>query len=149
MLFAAYSFGRYAKKNYAAFVPLLCMAAFMLHPIGSQVWYYSLYWLIPPLAHLFAKRLFFRSLGATFTAHAIGSTLWLYAIPMPPEAWIMLIPIVAFERILFAAGISISYVVLNTVLDKLEAIVPSEIVHVNPAYVISKGMFSNMLKLRA
>jgi len=144
MVIAAIYFGRYGikgLKNFAAFVPLVCMALFMLHPVGQQAWYYSLYWLIPVAAHLFGKRLFFRSLGATFTAHAIGSVIFLYTIPSTPMLWITLIPIVAFERTMFALGITVSYVGFNTVLSKLDNIVPRKLVNVDPRYVISKKMF--------
>jgi hypothetical protein len=85
--------------------------------VGSQVWYYSLYWLIPMVLYFAPKNLFLRSLGSTFTAHAIGSVLFLYSIPTAPALWIMLLPIVAIERLVFAAGISASFVAFNSVLD--------------------------------
>jgi len=142
MIFAAYYFGKFGVKSLKGalipIVPLICMALFMLHPIGGQAWYYSLYWLIPLIAFLFfKKRLFARSLGATFTAHAIGSTVWLYSIPMTVQQWQALIPIVAYERILFAAGISVSFIVFNTVLAKLEHLLPSEIISIDYSYVLS------------
>ncbi|OIO21307.1 hypothetical protein COV61_02760 [Candidatus Micrarchaeota archaeon CG11_big_fil_rev_8_21_14_0_20_47_5] len=103
-------------------IPILCMALFILHPIGGQVWYYSLYWLIPALMLvLFPGRLIARSLGSTFSAHAAGSVAFLYLLPSTPALWLTLIPIVAFERGLFAGGIAVSYVVANTLLEKLSA----------------------------
>ncbi|MEW6295266.1 MAG: hypothetical protein AB1467_03135 [Candidatus Diapherotrites archaeon] len=143
MIFAAYYFGKFGVKSLKGalipIVPLICMALFILHPIGGQVWYYSLYWLIPLIAFLFfKKRLFARSLGATFTAHAIGSTVWLYTIPMAASQWQMLIPIVAYERILFAAGISVSFIAFNSVLAKLERLLPSEIISIDARYVLFK-----------
>lgn len=140
MLFAAYYFGT-RKARLSAAIPIVCMALFMLHPVGSQAWYFSLYWLIPALARFLPKRLFAKSLGATFTAHAIGSTIFLYTIPTVPELWIMLIPVVAFERFLFASGISISYVLMNTFLAKVEHLVPAEVVSINQDYVLSKRFF--------
>jgi hypothetical protein len=136
MLFAAYYFGTESKKSLGAWVSVACMFLFWMHPIGSQVWFYPLYWLIPPLAkYVFPRNLFTKSLGATFTAHAVGSILFLYTIPTMPELWIMLIPIVAIERLIFALGISGSYITVNTVLSRI----PSDAVHVNPRYVLFSG----------
>jgi len=137
MLFAALYFAKYGKGKFIqAAVPLACMALFMLHPIGSQAWYYSLYWLIPAIALLVPEHLFLRSLGATFTAHAIGGIIWLYFIPTTPAFWLALIPIVAFERFLFAAGISASYVAMNTLFARVEAIAKSGIISLDRRYVL-------------
>lgn len=138
MIFAAIYFGLYAKKkfNFTAVIPLIAMALFILHPVGQQAWYYSLYWLIPVIATGFSKRLFFRSLGATFTAHSIGSVAFLYSIPTTPELWLMLIPIVAVERILFALGISVSFIGFTTVLAKLEHFIPEKVFSVDKRYTI-------------
>jgi len=120
MLFAVYYFAS-KKRVVSAVIPAVCMFLFIIHPIGQQVWFFSLYWLIPIAGKLLPKnvpgQLFFRSFGATFTAHAIGSTLWLYTVPMEAGAWLSLIPVVAYERLLFGLGIAGSYVVFNTVLD--------------------------------
>lgn len=142
MLFAAYYFGVYGKKkNLVAAIPIICMALFMLHPVGQQVWFYSLYWLIPLGAKIFKNNLFLRSLGTTFTAHAIGSVIFLYTIPTDPGLWAMLIPIVAFERGLFASGIAVSYIGFNTVLSKLESILPKKLINIERKYVLSKNLF--------
>ncbi len=144
MLFAAFYFGAIKKslhKKISIIIPLICMALFMVHPIGREAWVYSLYWLIPVIAKLFSKNLFFRSLGATFTAHAIGSTIWLYSIPMTSMQWLGLIPIVALERLLFAIGISVSFIAVNTVLHKIEHIIPKEIVSIDKKYILSKKLF--------
>lgn len=137
MLFAAVYFASKSKK-FSTIIPLICMAAFILHPVGRQAWYYSLFWLIPIAAKLFPNRLFLRSLGSTFTAHAIGSAIWIWLIPMPASAWTTLIPVTFVERVLFAAGISVSFIVFNTLLDKLEAIVPSDFVIIEKQYVLSR-----------
>ena len=142
MLFAVYYFGS-KKKVVSAVVPLVCMGLFIIHPVGKVAWFFSLYWLIPLLGKILPKnwpgQLVFKSLGATFTAHAIGSVLWLYTIPMPAEAWIGLIPVVAYERFLFAAGIGGSYVLFNTVLnyvvDKWKLEVP---LFLDKKYVLGK-----------
>lgn len=138
MIFAAIYFGLYAKKkfNFTAVIPLIAMALFVIHPVGQQVWFYSLYWLIPVLAAVFSKRLFFRSLGATFTAHSIGSVVWLYTIPSTPVLWLALIPIVAVERLAFALGISVSFVAFTTVLAKLENYIPQKVLSVDKRYTL-------------
>jgi len=140
MIFAAAYFGFYAKKqfNYTAVIPLLAMIAFLLHPVGQQAWVYSLYWLIPVIATVFSKRLFFRSLGSTFTAHSIGSVVWLYTFPSTPEFWLLLIPIVAVERLLFALGISVSFIGFTTVLSKLENFIPEKVLSIDKRYTLSK-----------
>jgi len=118
MVFAAWYFVNY-KKNYAMLaIPAIAMAMFFLHPIGSQVWYYALYWLIPIAAFFLRENLWLRSLGASFTAHAVGSIAFLYTFTTSPELWLMLIPIVAIERFVFATGIASSYYIFNTVLNK-------------------------------
>lgn len=148
MLFAAVYFASQRSKlsKASAVIPLVCMALFWLHPTGQAAWYYALYWLIPPLAMIFSKRLFLKSLGATFTAHAIGSTIWLYTMPMPAEAWIALIPVVFMERVLFALGITVSFVAVNTVLSRLETIIPSGAINVFPNYILSKKLFLSLKK---
>lgn len=122
MVFAAYYFGT-KKRNLSVIVPLIAIAAFVLHPIGRQVWFFSLYWTIPIIIKLlpakYSNSLPLKSLGATFTAHSVGGAAWIYTVPMTAGQWIALIPIVAYERLLFAAGIGISYVVFNAVLDKV------------------------------
>lgn len=145
MLFAALYFAAYSKgaagsralgRLAPAAVSLVCMALFIANPIGRQAWYYSLYWLVPAIVLLLPENLFLRSLGSTFTAHAIGGVIWIYLIPTTPAFWMMLIPIVAFERTMFALGITGSYFALNTVLSKIEAIAKSGMVSIDRRYVL-------------
>lgn len=137
MLFASYYFVKFGKgKLVQVIVPLACIILFISHPVGAQAWFFSLYWLIPALATLFPLRLFARSLGATFTAHAIGGVVWLYLLPTTPAFWVALIPIVAFERLMFASGISVSYVAFNTLLARVEFIVKSGVVAIDGRYVL-------------
>ncbi len=122
MLFAAYYFARIDTKRFDAVgigVPLACMALFMMTPAGAQAWYYSLYWLIPVVVRVagWSKNLVARSLGATFTAHAIGSVIFAYSLPYTAAQWAALMPVTAYERLLFAAGIAVSYVAFTTLLD--------------------------------
>jgi hypothetical protein len=139
MVFAAFYFAKYQKgKIEGALVGLICMALFIIHPIGSQVWYYSLYWLIPLLAVIIKDNLLLRSFGSTFTAHAVGSTIWLYFVPSTPEMWVLLIPIVAYERTIFALGISLTYYAFNTVFSKIDAIAKSEAIVIDKRYALFK-----------
>ncbi len=137
MLFAAIYFGT-KKKKLAAIVPLACIAAFVLHPVGMQSWYYSLLWVIPFAATLFRKNLFAKALGSTFTAHAVGATAFLYAVPTAPELWAMLLPITLAERFVFACGISLSFIAFNSVLSFAESRIPLGILRLDKEYAIGK-----------
>ncbi len=143
---AALYFGMRKYKTLVAIIPLICMILFIMHPEGRQAWYYSLYWLIPIIASFVKRSLVLNSLGATFSAHALGSIAFLYAFNLPAEIWIALIPIVFLERMLFACGIAVSYVVMNTVADKLAATLSIRTLKrmVQPKYVASKELLSNL-----
>src|SRR3989344_5980978 len=141
MLFAAWYFG--TKKDKLSFlVPVAAIILFVAHPVGRQVWFFALFWTIPIIIKLLPKkygeRAFLRSLGATFTAHAVGGAMWNYIVPMTPAAWIALIPIVIYERLLFAGGITASYVGLNTLLDKLDSKTKSDYISTDKRYVLFK-----------
>lgn len=91
-------------------LPLTCMILFIAHPVGAQSFAYSLYWLIPVILYFMPqKNTFFTALSSTFVAHALGAVIWLYALSMTPEVWNSLIPIVAIERLLFAAGMVVMH----------------------------------------
>lgn len=183
MLFAAWYFG--AKKDKLSFlIPIAAIILFVAHPVGRQVWFFSLFWTIPVLMKAFdgkfseklivgavllamgiimyivqpAFRAWWfilaligiialaykfssissKSLGATFTAHAVGGAMWNYIVPMTKAAWISLIPIVIFERLLFAGGIAVAFVAINSLLDKLDAKTKAEYVNVDKRYVLFK-----------
>ncbi len=123
MVVAAIYFGM-KKKPFGIIVPLLSIIAFIAHPIGRTVWFFTLYWTIPIIVKLLPERyrnnILIKSLGTTFTAHAVGGAIWIYTVPMTAEQWIGLIPVVAYERLLFAVGIAGSYILVNTLLDKLD-----------------------------
>jgi hypothetical protein len=137
MLFAALYFAKYSRNRlFGAAVPLFCMALFILHPVGGQAWIYSLYWLVPLIALLLPEHLFLRSLGATMTAHSIGSVIWLYSFASTPAFWMALIPVVAFERLLFALGISGIYIAFNTLFSRVEAIAKSGFMFIEEKYVL-------------
>lgn len=141
MLFAAWYFG--AKKDKLSFlVPIIAIILFVAHPIGRQVWFFSLFWTLPIIIKMLPKKYsdkaFLKSLGATFTAHAVGGAMWNYITVMTPAAWIALIPVVIYERFLFASGITISFVLFNTLLDKLDAKTKDEYLNVDKRYVLFK-----------
>lgn len=119
MLFAVLYFAKKGKIN--AIVPIIAIAVFIAHPIGREVWYFTLFWAIPIISHFLRDRfLLARALGATFTAHAVGGATWIWAFALPASVWNGLIPVVAMERLLFALGICGSFVVVNNLLGFLE-----------------------------
>lgn len=134
MVFATWYFSGYKKNGALLFVPLVAMALFVLHPVGAEAWYYSLYWLVPVVAYFLPKNLFLRSLGASFMAHAVGSVAFLYTFATVPAYWIALIPVVAMERLVFASGTAVSFVFFNTVLDRLFA--KDQFLATDKAYVL-------------
>ena len=144
MLFAAYYFGT-RKEKLNLLVPLLAILAFIVHPIGRQVWFFTLYWTIPIIVKLlpdkYSQNAFLRSLGETFTAHAVGGAAWIWTVSMTAEQWVGLIPIVAYERLLFTIGIAGSYIVFNTLLDKLDTKLTSDAVNIDKSYVLSRKLF--------
>ena len=119
LLFAVLYFAKKGKVN--IIIPVLAIAAFIAHPIGRTVWYFSIFWLIPIAAHFFRDRfLLVRALGATFTAHAVGGAPWIWVFALPAPVWNSLIPVVITERLLFALGISGSFILVNNLLGFLE-----------------------------
>lgn len=142
MVAAAFYFGalredrQWAKS--AWLIPPICIAIFLAHPEGRAAWFFTFYWCIPFLTLIPKLRewLFIRSLGATFTAHAVGGALWVWATNMTADHWIGLIPIVAYERLLFAAGITISYVLFTTLLDLVSERWTFKAVHLERKYAL-------------
>lgn len=119
MLFAVLYFAKKGKLN--LIIPAVAIVAFVAHPIGRDVWYFSLFWTIPIIAYFLRDRfLFARALGSTFTAHAVGGALWIWTFSLPASVWNSLIPVVAAERLLFAIGITGSFVLVNNLLCLLE-----------------------------
>ncbi len=122
-LFAVYYFAVINKKTsgnpWILLVPYIALFAFLAHPIGREVPYYTLFWLIPFGAYRFRHNLYMRSLGATFTAHSVGGALWIWAFNLKTSVWQGLIPVVITERLLFAAGIATSFVAVKYTLSYL------------------------------
>jgi len=140
MLFAAYYFSRNTKTKLSdklgIIIPVAAMIAFWSTPAGLEAWYYALYWFIPIIVKFLPDMLFFRSLGSTFTAHAVGSSLWALTVPMTAAQWTMLIPIVAFERGLFAIGICASFVLFTNILNMLDKVWDiNKVINIDRRYV--------------
>ncbi|HLC65984.1 MAG TPA: hypothetical protein VJI46_07740 [Candidatus Nanoarchaeia archaeon] len=139
MLFAAWYFGT-KRDKISIVVPVIAIAAFIAHPVGRQVWYFALFWTIPIIVKFlpakYSENAWLKSLGATFTAHSVGGAMWNYIVPMTPAAWIALIPVVIFERVLFASGIAGSYIAMNTLLDRLSDKIKSEYLSIDKRYVM-------------
>lgn len=121
-LFAVSYFSR--KRPVNLFIPLLAIIAFNLHPIGKSAWQYSFFWLVPIFTHFLRKNLFLRSLGTTFIAHSVGSICWLYAFNLSKETWLSLISQTAMERVLFACGITIFYLVVTNAFNLISKKLP-------------------------
>ena len=112
MIVAALYFSRKMPLNVV--VPALAIIAFVAHPVGREVWYFSLFWTIPIICYFFQERwLLARALGATFMAHSVGGALWVWFVPIPAAVWVGLIPVVIMERLLFATGIAGTYLAVN------------------------------------
>lgn len=122
ILFATFYFAIIQKKGsgkYILAVPVLAILVFLAHPYGRQVPYYTLFWVIPFIAYRFRNNLYMKSLGATFTAHSVGGAAWIWAFNLKAAVWQGLIPVVISERLLFAAGIAVSYIVVKYTLSYL------------------------------
>lgn len=112
-------------------LPLTCMIAFVAHPVGSASAVYSLYWLIPLAIYaLNVNSIWTQAIGSTFVAHAVGSVIWIYTLPTTPTLWIALLPVVAVERSICAAGmVSVCYAYnlcgayIKPVLTRLQTVV--------------------------
>lgn len=104
-----------------AVLPAVCIVLFVAHPVGSQVFVYSFYWLIPVILYAVSRRsIFLDALGSTFVAHAVGSVIWLYTVPSTAFMWYNLIPIVVVERLLFAVSMVVVYRVVLFVQNKIK-----------------------------
>lgn len=107
------------KQKLMLVIPLVAIIAFIAHPIGRTVWYYSLFWFVPFLVYPFHKNLLARSLGSTMTAHAAGGALWIWAFNLPAVVWVSLIPVVVLERSIFTFGISASHILMTNLISFL------------------------------
>lgn len=128
-VFGAIYFASKSKLN--LLVPIACMILFWINPVGRAAFPYGLFWLIPIIVFPFKRNLALNSLGTTFISHAIGSTAFLYSVPMNAEIWRGLIPIVFMERFIFAAGISVSYLVISVLVKEFSKILARKRLEIN------------------
>ena len=91
----------------AVLLPLVCIVAFSLHPLGNHAVLYTLPWIFSSLiACGISHNIFLVSLATTLTSHAVGSVMWLYTHPLSAEVWLALIPLVCLERVVLALGLT-------------------------------------------
>lgn len=130
--------GIYLSKNLEGnkklvLVPLACITAFILHPIGRKVWFYSLFWLIPVLITSLRDKIedlignpipktYTYSLASTFVGHAVGSITYLYLMEIPAKFWIQSIPMVPVERLIMAGGITFTYLAIKKSIKTIKEI---------------------------
>lgn len=98
------------SKIVRTLIPLSCIIAFVIHPVGGSSIHYALYWVMPlAFGIITIHSIFLRALGATLTAHAVGSTIWLYTHTTTPHFWHALAGIVWMERLMFAFCLTALY----------------------------------------
>ncbi len=132
ILFGAVYFARSFRgdKRMIA-IPLAMMAGFLLHPVGREVWFYSLFWLIPVAVMQFKDRIdavlrhpiartYSYSLGTAFVDHSVGSVVYLWFLNIPAQFWVAAIPITILERLLIALGITFSYHAVKAAMNALQ-----------------------------
>ncbi len=112
---SAYFISRKTEWLCGFIIPALCIALFTAHPVGQHAYAYSFYWFIPMIITFFKMHsLFARSLASTFIAHAVGSVIWLHTHPtMTSSRWMSLIPVVAYERCMFAIMMTVGYMLVS------------------------------------
>lgn len=116
MLFLAYHLpGFFASLYWATNSKLLrvlpvlvCAFLFLVHPIGTQCAWYSLFWLVPVFA-AFNSGLLSAALGSSFTAHAVGTVVWLYTGILSVSDFAVLAPVVIVERLMIAVAMALAY----------------------------------------
>jgi hypothetical protein len=134
IIFSGFYFTKIFKgERKLILLPSICIFLFICHPIGREVWFYSLFWLIPILISLFKENLdkflkipvfkiYGYSLGTAFTDHAVGSVIYLYLLKIPANFWVQAIPNTILERLLIAGGISFFYLFELALIKLLEKI---------------------------
>lgn len=113
VLFGTWYFAS-SKKLVKIVIPALAIIGFLSSPIGREVWYYPMFWLIPiAMSFLKEKSVLARALGATFTAHAVGGVAWIHFFAPPAAVWVNLIPIVIIERTIFTLTTAAVYMLVQ------------------------------------
>lgn len=135
IIFGGIFFNKIFKKEKKILIlPSLSIFLFLLHPIGREVWFYSLFWTIPIILFFFKipkLNLFSNSLSSAFVDHSVGSVIYLYLLNIPAHFWIRAIPLTILERIFIGLGISFCY--------SLEKIAIKQILKI-PAFVRLKEL---------
>lgn len=114
-------------------IPALCMVLFLLHPIGREVWYYSLFWLVPIVIMRYKDRIdgvlrhpiartYSYSIGTAFVDHSVGSVVYLWFLSIPAQFWIASIPLVIMERLIIALGITFSFHSVKAAMKALQEV---------------------------
>jgi hypothetical protein len=114
-------------------IPAACIFLFILHPIGREVWFYSMFWLIPMAVIRFKDRIdsvlghpiartYSYSLGTAFVDHSVGSVVYLWFLSIPAQFWIAAIPITMLERLLIALGITFSFHAVKAAMKALQEV---------------------------
>ena len=133
ILFGGIYFARHLKGGVRLMVlPAACIVAFLLHPIGRSVWFYSLFWTIPILVTYFKPSIdhklrkvtkhyeiisvLLAGLAATFIDHSVGSIIYLYFYNIEAKFWIMAIPFTVVERLFLGFGIGATYLGIRAAL---------------------------------
>jgi len=140
LFLAGFYFSKMFKKTkYEVLIPILTIVLFLIHPIGRAVWYYSLFWVIPIIISLNKKRIikltrkkdiptiYLYSIASTFIDHAVGSIMYLYYLNIPASYWIMAIPFVPFERMIYALGIMLSYLFIRNAIRAFRRVIRIEL----------------------
>lgn len=103
-------------------IPVLCMTIFISHPIGSQAFLYSFYWIIPmAITILNLRSILAQAIASTFTTHAVGTIIYLYTHNISAATWNSLIAIVWAERLAFALTITAVYYIVVYVSQKIKS----------------------------
>lgn len=134
IIFAGIYFSKLFKgEKRLIWIPIISISLFILHPIGSSVWFYSLFWTIPLFVALssdkldkivknYVARVYLYSLAAAFVDHSVGSVLFLYFMNIPREAWLTAIPLTIIERLIIGAGITLSYFFIRVSIKTLKEV---------------------------
>lgn len=97
------------------------MVLFILHPVGWQVSWYTLYWFLPLImAFVSTRSIFLRSLSATLVNHAFGTVVWLYSGLLSTQQIYQIATIAWLERIMIALMLTLGYYAITSLLKLAE-----------------------------
>ncbi|MBA2307171.1 hypothetical protein H0W26_03505 [Candidatus Dependentiae bacterium] len=91
-------------------IAALCIALFLLHPVGYTCSYYVAYWIPPVIIGLLSRKsVVLQAVGSTMTTHAVGSVIWLYTHDTTSLFWATLFYRVWAERLLCVTALVAGY----------------------------------------